>query len=225
MLHPVRSSPRELAQLSLYCSLDRCIKNGSCSTLVRFFYSQWLQGHAKRGVRPSGSRHCSWWVSFHAKIRVGGGGVPGRAFNGLFASYLCVDNLNRDTRLGWFPAGALRETVMRLLDQILRGAPIGRAGGCELDRLFAPAATRDTFQPSLQPEFAFLQTVASVLVTSMSTPLYFSILPLHQSTSCRSGFSAGKLHRLSNYLVLAGEEGCSVTEQNWRPWSTPSGIE
>lgn len=54
-------------------------------------------------------------MSFHAKIRVGGGGVPGRAFNGLFASYLVRGGLDRDTRLGWFPAGALRETVMRLL--------------------------------------------------------------------------------------------------------------
>lgn len=39
---------------------------------------------------PPRVRHCSLWVSSHAKIRVGGGGFPGRAFNGLFASYLCV---------------------------------------------------------------------------------------------------------------------------------------
>ncbi|KAL6829753.1 hypothetical protein V8C40DRAFT_238343 [Trichoderma camerunense] len=60
-----------------------------------------------------------------------------------------------------------------------------------------------------------LQTVASVLVTSMrfdalqcsrqahwaddaSIPFYFSILPFRQPTNCRSGFSAGKLHKLSN---------------------------
>ncbi|KAK1256252.1 hypothetical protein MKX07_008511 [Trichoderma sp. CBMAI-0711] len=59
--------------------------------LVQIFYLVWPQPREveeEEGcVRTPRVRHCSLWVSSHAKIRVGGGGFPGRAFNGLFASY------------------------------------------------------------------------------------------------------------------------------------------